>query len=219
MTPVRGVSDLQVTATAQPAAVYVGQNVTYTVTVSNNGLDDEPDAILACPLPPDVVVVSASSSQGQTPSLAHGQLTADLGLLAAGQTARVTLVVMPQAAAAGTLTTSFSVNGENFDPMPSNNDAQMSVHGHSRGRAGGHDLSRRGSRHATRRIGRIPFMVAISGLSDATGVIVSIPLPPDVQLVSATSSQGPAPDRSGGYALGRLWGRSARDRRRPSRSS
>ena len=54
MTPVRGVSDLQLTATAQPAAVYVGQNITYTLNVSNNGLDDEPDAILACPLPPDV---------------------------------------------------------------------------------------------------------------------------------------------------------------------
>ena len=70
------------------------------------------------PLPPDVVPVSASSSQGQTPSLAHGQLTADLGLLAAGQKAQVILVVTPEAAAAGTLTTSFSVNGENFGSMP-----------------------------------------------------------------------------------------------------
>jgi len=203
MTPVEGASDLAVTAAAQPAAVYVGQNLTYTLNVSNNGPDNEPDAVLTCPLPPDVALVSAGSSQGQAPSLADGLMTADLGALAAGQTARATLVVIPQAAAAGTLTTSFSVAGENLDPMPSNNSARASVEVTPAA-----DLAVTISPGAAAPCNQEDwtFTVTVSdlGLSNATGVTAAAPLPPNVQLISATSSQGPAPTVQAGMVSAAL---------------
>jgi len=197
VTPVRGVSDLVVTAVAQPAAVYVGQNVTYTLTMSNQGPNDEPDAILTCPLPPDVVVVSAGTTQGQPPLFASGLMTADLGLLKAGQSAQATLVVTPQAAAAGTLTTSFSIEGENFDPTLSNNSAQASV-----AITPAADLAVTISPSAAAPCNQVEWTYTITvsdlGLSDATGVTAAAPLPANVELISATSSQGPAPTDQGG---------------------
>ena len=55
-----------------------------------------------------------------------------------------------------------------------------------------HDLPAPAARPQLGRIGRVQFMFPISRPSDATEDILSIPLPSNVQLDSATSSQGPA---------------------------
>ena len=187
-----GVSDLGISVTAQPGVVYVGQEVTYTVTVSNQGPDDEPDAIMTCPLSSNVAFASASYLPGWSPSLANGLLTADLGPLPAGGTAIVTVVLIPQAAAAGTLTTSFSIQGENTDPVPTNNTAYATV-----------TVNPAADLAVTISPGSVPpavqadwtytLNVANLGLSNATGVTVTAPLPADVQFVSAASSQGSTP--------------------------
>ena len=122
-----GLSDLGITVTAQPAVVYVGQNVTYTLTVSNQGPNDEPDAVVTCLLPSDVAFASASYEAGWSPTLALGMLTADLGPLASGATVVATVVLVPQAAAAGTFTMSFSIQGQNADLSPMNNTANATV--------------------------------------------------------------------------------------------
>jgi len=197
VTPVEGVSDLGITAAAQPASAYVGHNVTYTLTISNQGPDDEPDATVTCPLPPDVVLVSAATPLGQPPSFASGLMTVDMGPLPAGQSAQATLVVSPQAAAAGTLTTSFSVVGENLDPTPSNNTAQASIVVTPAA-----DLAVTISPGATAPCNQADWTYTITvsdlGLSNANGVTATAPLPPGVQFVSATSSQGKAPTDQGG---------------------
>src|SRR5262249_22841544 len=54
--PVRGVSDLAVAASTQPTAPHVGQPLTYTIVVTNNGPNDEPDAVLSSILPPGLTV-------------------------------------------------------------------------------------------------------------------------------------------------------------------
>ena len=209
-TPVRGVSDLGISVAAQPGVVYVGQNVTYTVTVSNQGPDNEPDAVVTCPLPSDVAFASASYLPGWSPVLADGLLTADLGPLSVGGTAIVTVVLIPQGAAAGTLTTSFSVQGQNTDPATANNTADATV-----------TVNPAADLAITISPGKAPpavqadwtytLNVANLGLSNATGVTVTAPLPPGVEFVSAASSQGLAPVVQNGTLSADLEGLAAGD--------
>jgi uncharacterized repeat protein (TIGR01451 family) len=196
-TPVVGISDLAVSATAGASSVYAGQDLTYTVTVSNLGPNDEPDAVVTSQLPADVQLVSASTSTGGTPSVTQGGLlTADLGALPAGQSAVVTLVVAPEALTAETLTTSFAVQGPNVDPVSSNNSATVSV-----SVVPSADLaiviSPPGSAYATV-ASTYTLTVANLGPSDATGVTVLSSLPTNVTFISATSSQGPTPTDQAG---------------------
>ncbi len=125
--PVRGESDLSVTATAQPGSAYVGQPLTFTIDVTNNGPADEPDAVLSSVLPNGLDVQSTTSTQGASPPVSQGVLTADLGPLASGQTAVVRVVATPGASDVGTLTTGFSVQGQDYDPDVSNNTVAVAV--------------------------------------------------------------------------------------------
>ncbi len=175
-TPVLGVSDLGIAVSPASGVVYVGQDVTYTLTVSNQGPDDEPDAIVTCPLSSDVDFVSASYLPGWAPSVASGVLTADLGPLAAGATANLTVVFVPQAAAVGSLTTTFTIAGQNTDPVTTNNTAQSTLTVSpaadlqvtvSPGAAG----------PAVQDDWTYTVTVANLGLSDATGVVMTAPIP------------------------------------------
>ena len=89
-----GVSDLGISVTAQPGVVYVGQDVTYTVTVSNQGPDDEPDAIMTLPVSSESIVFGKYAaalgiySISLAVSLTHALVLAwlghpDIGLLGA----------------------------------------------------------------------------------------------------------------------------------------
>ena len=191
-TPVVGVSNLGISVSAQPGTVYVGQGVTYSVTVTNQGPNNEPDAIVTCPLSSNVAFASASYVPGWSPLLANGLLTADLGPLAAGGTALVTVILTPQAAAAGTLTTSFSVQGENTDPAITNNTAHAKVTVIPAA-----DLGVTISQGAVSPAFQVNWTYTVNvanlGLSNATGVTVTVPLPQGAVFVSASSSQGLAP--------------------------
>ena len=57
----------------------VGQNLQFTETVSNNGPNPAAGVTLASPLPANVTLVSATSSQGPAPTQAGGTLTAMSG--------------------------------------------------------------------------------------------------------------------------------------------
>ena len=64
ITPVQGTSDLAITAASEQSSVYVGQNIQYQLNVTNNGPNDEPDAVVSFPMPSDETFVSAGSPQG-----------------------------------------------------------------------------------------------------------------------------------------------------------
>ena len=191
-TPMVGLSDLGIAVAAQPAEVYVGQDVIYTLTASNQGPDDEPDAVVTCPLPSDVAFASASYEAGWSPTLAQGMLTANLGPLASARTAVATIVLVPQAAAAGTFTMSFSIQGQNADLVPANNTASATV---TVDPAADLEItiSPTAGPAAVEAQWNYTLTVTNLGLSKATGVMVTAPLPSGVQFVAASSTQGTIP--------------------------
>ena len=113
-------ADLAVELTGPSDPVTVGGNLTYTIQVTNNG-PSSTVATLTDTLPAGVTFVSATG--GVTPG--GGILTFDLGTLAGGDQATVTIVVTPTAA--GMLTDSATTSGSVADSDTSNNAASRAT--------------------------------------------------------------------------------------------
>jgi uncharacterized repeat protein (TIGR01451 family) len=92
--PGLGVANLRVSSTDSTDPVTAGNNLTYTVTLTNDGPQAATEVALKDQLSPDVILVSATSSQGACKEL-YGVVYCSLNSLAAGSSATVTLVVQP----------------------------------------------------------------------------------------------------------------------------
>jgi uncharacterized repeat protein (TIGR01451 family) len=121
----RPAADLALAMTDAPDPVATRTALTYTVTVANHGPASATEVVLTDALPADAVFVSASATQGSCTRGGKGRrdgtLSCDLGALAAGATASVTIVVEP--ARAGALTNTATVNAAQPDPNLANNSA------------------------------------------------------------------------------------------------
>jgi len=117
-------ADLAVTKTDSPDPVQVGTNLTYTLTVTNNGPNEATGVTLTDTLPTGVTFVSATPSQG-TCSQAGGTVTCNLGTLANGASTTATVVVSPTAT--GTLTNTATVAGDKSDPDNTNDTARATT--------------------------------------------------------------------------------------------
>ena len=109
--------DIQVTKTGPVAPVNIGQNITWTIVVKNNGPDTASAVTLTEQIPSGLTVVSASPSQGVC-----NQTTAacDIGQLLAGSSATIT-VVTSSGSAVGTLTNGVIVKAGNETGTKENN--------------------------------------------------------------------------------------------------
>ncbi len=125
-------ADLSVTFGDADAAVMVGENVTYSIVVSNDGAEAATNVTLTHRLPASTVFVSSTDSC----TLGSGVATCVLGDLASGQTAEIVLVVATTAA--GQISGLATVTSDTADPNSSNNSATpvddgvgtVRVHGH-----------------------------------------------------------------------------------------
>lgn len=113
-------ADLSLGKADSPDPVGVGQTLTYTLTARNGGSSDATGVRVVDDLPAGVTFVSADASQG-TCTRAGNQVTCELGNLANGASATVTIKVTPQSE--GTLTNTARVSGTESDPDGSNNQA------------------------------------------------------------------------------------------------
>ncbi len=192
VTPVQGLSDLGIKATSEQPTGYVGQNVTYLLSVTNSGPNDEPDAVVSWQIPSDASFVSAGSTQGNGSSIANGIVSVDLGTLAAGDTLPVIFTITPLAGAVGLFTTEFSVLGQSVDQNASNNTASASVQV-----SAASDLAVSIAPGASGPDDGSDWTYTITvhnlGLSDASGVTVTAPLPSALHFISGTPSQGSQP--------------------------
>jgi uncharacterized repeat protein (TIGR01451 family) len=118
-------ADVALTMADTPDPVVVRTNLTYTLTVQNNGPDAASGVTLTDPLSSDAVFVSATASQGTCTRAGSGSrnglVTCAVGTISAGGAATVTIVVSPSRA--GTLTNTATVRASSPDANLTNNSA------------------------------------------------------------------------------------------------
>ena len=110
-------AELALTKTASPNPGQVGVPLSYRIVATNNGPATATNVTIADPLPAGVAFVSAATTQGTCNGTAT--VTCNLGSLAVGGSAIVTIVVT--ASSAGQLTNSATVHGSEADPDTTNN--------------------------------------------------------------------------------------------------
>jgi len=120
-----GTSDLSVTLVSSPDPVVVGQLLTYTLTVTNSGPFQADRANLTLEGLRDVTVVSVNSSQGTARAEKFDYIFADLGTLASGASATVTIVVRPSRS--GILRATATVRNASRDGPPPGEATQETV--------------------------------------------------------------------------------------------
>ncbi|MCI0681011.1 MAG: FG-GAP-like repeat-containing protein [Gemmataceae bacterium] len=133
-TTVNTSADLAVTQVASPDPVNVTGNVTYTITLRNDGPSDAQGVALVAGLPAHTTFVSFAAPAGFTPTTpamgGTGNVRATATTLAAGAEAVFTLVVRvdAQAPANAPLATTVNVSGTTTDPTSGNNSATATTH-------------------------------------------------------------------------------------------
>ena len=117
-------ADLAVTKVDSPDPVVSGNNLTYTLTVVNNGPGEAAGVTLTDTLHGSVVFVSATPSQGSC-NEAGGTVTCELGPLANGAIATATIVITPPVL--GTITNTVSVTSTETDTVTANDAAVVTT--------------------------------------------------------------------------------------------
>ena len=115
-------ADLSITKTA-PNLVIVGNNLTYTLTVTNKGSSNATGVIVTDKLPSGVTFVLATPI-GSCSQLV-GTVTCNQGNLAGGATDTIEIIVLPTTA--GTLTNTANVKGNEPDPVTANNTSTVTT--------------------------------------------------------------------------------------------
>jgi uncharacterized repeat protein (TIGR01451 family) len=117
-------ADLQVTKGASNPAPAVGANVTYTVTVRNNGPSPATSVVVNDTLPAGLTFVSAVPSQGSYDS---GTGVWTVGTLGGTQTATLSLTATVDGPVPATLTNTATGSGAEPDPFPGNNTGTSTI--------------------------------------------------------------------------------------------
>jgi uncharacterized repeat protein (TIGR01451 family) len=119
----RAAADIAVTMTDSPDPVSIGQSLTYTAQIVNNGPDAAGSVSFVSSKPSGVTHVSASASQG----ICQGTtpVNCSLGDLASGATVTITMVAIPTTA--GTVNRIAVVQSSSTDPNTANNSATVAT--------------------------------------------------------------------------------------------
>ena len=113
-TPAPGSADLVVSKSGSPNPIAQGQILTYTILVRNDGPAVATALTLTDTLPAGLTFVDSTASQGSCSS--SGTVTCNLGTLAAGATASVTIRAIPRQT--GTRVNSATATAAEPDPSP-----------------------------------------------------------------------------------------------------
>jgi uncharacterized repeat protein (TIGR01451 family) len=117
-------AELAVTMTASPSSLLEGAPLTYTITVNNNGPFAATLVTLINTLPPNVNLISATTSQG---SISSDGTVVNLGTLNVGSNAVVSIVVSPTTVGNITASTQVSLSPLEIDPITFNTSASVTV--------------------------------------------------------------------------------------------
>ena len=116
-------ADLSLTKTASPNPGQVGVNLSYRITATNNGPGAATNVVVIDTLPAGITFVSATATQGSCNG--SGPVNCNLGGLAVGSSAIVTIVVTPSSS--GQIINSATVSASESDFDSSNNTASTTT--------------------------------------------------------------------------------------------
>jgi uncharacterized repeat protein (TIGR01451 family) len=190
-------ADLALAKVVTEVAPTVGQSVTFTVTVSNNGPDEATNVVVSDPLAPGLHFQSAFPDQG-TYDPATGLWT--VGTLPQGTSSSLTITA--QVTVAVVTNTAAVAHSDQFDPDTTNNTASITVDPQSA------DLAVSKTADNTRPdVGSaVVFTVTVvnHGPDPATDVTVLDKLPAGLDFIAATVSQGTYDPSVGLWTVGTL---------------
>jgi uncharacterized repeat protein (TIGR01451 family) len=188
-------ADLAVTKSG-PATIIAGTTISYTVTVTNNGLSDAQSVTLTDTLPAGTTFVSETQSSGPAFSCTNpavgavGSVSCFIATLANGATGSFTLIFRVDPNVSGTISNTASVSSPTSDSVPGNNSATSPATVNSSA-----DLAVTKSGPATITAGNnITYTVTITnnGPSDAQAVTLTDGTPANTTFVSENQNSGPA---------------------------
>jgi len=181
-------ADVSVVKTFAPASPVAGQNVTYTLTVHNDGPSEARDVRVTDPLDPATTFVSATSQQGSC-SMAGQTLGCVVGTVAPGATTTITVTVALASGANAVVQNSASVTSSTPDPDPSNNVDSTSFNPTIIADLA---VTKTASSAQVAAGGTVTYTIVVSnnGTSDAANAVLSDTLPTGLTVVSATTTSG-----------------------------
>jgi uncharacterized repeat protein (TIGR01451 family) len=193
VTQIIGTADISVTKLDTPDPVALGQDLTYTIVVTNNGPDPSTNVELFDVLPDDVQFVSVSTSFAGVCTQGSGMVSCGFPDLGAEESVTVIIVVKPTAIC--DLVNSVSVNNTNdFDPNSANNTATTSTTVIVGTGSANLAVTKSGSPDPVQIGSNLTYTITVSnaGPDAATSVVLNDFLPDsnNVTFVSVTPSQG-----------------------------
>ena len=191
-------ADLAILESVTPTSALVGSPLTYTISVGNIGPNAATNALVNDFLPAGASIVGITASQGSAPSVTGAIATVNLGTLAPGAVATITVIVMPSKA--GTITNSVTVAGNQYDPSPANNATTLTTPV-TTATPSIHFYLAQNASYPVGAIGQgLVFTLTVEnfGPDVATNVFLIDNLPTNVTFLQAAPTQGAAPVVSGG---------------------
>jgi uncharacterized repeat protein (TIGR01451 family) len=189
-----------------PATVLAGSNVTYTITVTNNGPDPAQSASMSDTLPVGETFVSFTQATGPAFLLSGGSTsTATIATLNSGATATFVLVGQAGAGLANgsTLSNTATVSSSTTDPNPGNNTSTVNSTVNATA-----DLAVTKSGPATVLAGsNVTYTITVTnnGPVAALNTTMSDALPVGETFVSFSQASGPSATLSGGATSTATW--------------
>jgi uncharacterized repeat protein (TIGR01451 family) len=199
--PAPVVADVAITKTANSATPHVGTQVSFTVTVTNNGSDTATGVVVTDSLPVGLTYVSSTASQGT-----YVGSTWTAGTLASG--GHATLEMLAAVVQAGNLTNTAVASSVTADANLANNTASVTVNAQAELPTPRADLVvTKGVSNQAPLVGaQIVFTVRIqnAGPDTATNVVVNDALPNGLTFVSFSATQGLYVSSTGIWTVGTL---------------
>jgi uncharacterized repeat protein (TIGR01451 family)/gliding motility-associated-like protein len=177
-------ANLSITKTDSPDPVLAGQNLTYTITVMNNGPTEASNVEVTDNLPSGLTFISATPSNG---SWSGNKWT--IGTLANTSIATLTIVAKVAGSFSGNIINTATVSSTTYDPVSTNNTATQST---TVNKSANLSIIKTDSPDPAVAGQGLTYSITVSNLgpSDASSVVVSDIIPSGVTLVSANSSAG-----------------------------
>jgi len=120
-------ADLSITKSDSPDPVITGANVTYTITVTNNGAADAQSVVVTDNLPGSVSFVSCAANNGGICGGSGNNRTITFSSLTSGSSATITLVATTNGPAGSTISNMATISSATPDANTGNNSASATT--------------------------------------------------------------------------------------------